>query len=130
MLFTFAITIPANTPEPTTPTLVLPLVKGQVTQVNVSFPAGHAGLTHLRLRRGLHQVWPANPEGNFSTDNQAIVWPEVYDIDTPPLQLEAYAWNLDDTYPHTITVHITIQPAAAEVPLLDQVRQLLGIGGA
>lgn len=130
MLYTFALTIPANTPEPATATALLPLTAGTITEMNVSFPAGHAGLTHLKLRRGLHQVWPANPEANFSTDNQAIVWAENYPLLAAPFQLEAYAWNLDDTYPHTITVHISIDPSGVEASLLDQVRQLLGMGGA
>lgn len=130
MLYTFAITIPPNTPEPSTATQILPVTAGNVNRVLIDFPAGQIGLTHLRIRRGLYQVWPANPEADFSTSNATIDWNEDYDVLTPPYEFEAYAWNLDDTYTHTITVHISIEPAAQSLSLLEQVKQLLGVGSA
>jgi hypothetical protein len=51
-------------------------------------------------------------------------------MDTPPYQLQAYAWNTDDTYPHTITIRVELTPAAVEASLLDQFKQLLGVGAA
>ena len=128
MLFTFAITIPANTSEPSVPSKVLPLTAGTITRILIDFPAGQIGLTHLRLRRGLNQVWPSNPEANFSSSNATIDWNDDYDITTAPFQLEAYAWNLDDTFEHTITVHLALEPLAVEQSLIDQVRNLVGLG--
>jgi hypothetical protein len=125
MIFVFPITIPANTPETAKQKTILPLARGRVTRVMIEFPAGHVGLTHLYIRRGLFQVWPANPEVNFKSSNETIIWDEDYALSTPPLQLEAYAWNEDDTYEHTITVRIVLEPAKAAVDILDELRTLL-----
>ena len=128
MLYTFPIVIPANTPEPTVPTRLMPMTLGTITRVLVDFPAGHIGLTHVRIRRGLYQVWPANPEAYFTGSNQTLEWLEAYKLDTPPFQLEAFAWNLDDTYQHTITIHFELETPAVEQSLLSSVKQLLGLG--
>ncbi len=128
MLYTFAITIPPNTLEPIIPTAVMALTAGTVTRVLIDFPAGQIGLTHLRIRRGLYQVWPSNPEANFSSSNDTIDWNDEYDLTDAPFQFEAYAWNLDDTYSHTITVHFAVEPATQEQSVIDQIKQLVGLG--
>ena len=124
MIYVFPLLIPANTPETAKQRTVLALARGRITRVMIEFPAGHVGLTHLYIRRGLHQVWPANPEVNFKSSNETILWDEDYSLETAPHQLDAYAWNEDDTYEHTITVRIVLEPAQATVSLIDQLRDL------
>ena len=124
MIYVFPLLIPANTPETAKQRTVLALARGRITRVMIEFPAGHVGLTHLYIRRGLHQVWPANPEVNFKSSNETILWDEDYSLETAPHQLDAYAWNEDDTYEHTITVRIVLEPAKAQVSLMDELRAL------
>ena len=96
----------------------------------MQFPAGHLGLTHIRISEGLHQAWPSNEGADFSTSDEIINWAEEYPLDTAPFTLTAYAWNFDDTYPHTITVRVELTPTEVESSVLDQVKALLGMGGA
>ncbi len=130
MFYVFPITTLANTPEASKLKTILQLTRGKITQIQVHFPSGHLGLTHIGINRGLHQFYPTNPEATFSSSGEAIVFAEDYDLSTPPLQLEAYTWNLDDTYPHTITVRIKVEPLAEAKSLVDEVKALLGIGGS
>jgi hypothetical protein len=130
MLYVFPVTIPANTLASNPVIQDLPLTAGTITRMMLQYPAGALGLDHLVIRDGLYQVWPSNPEANFSTSDEIITWLEEYVLDTTPYDLTAYAWNLDDTYPHTITIRIELQPAVAQTSLTDQIKSLLGIGGA
>jgi hypothetical protein len=130
MFYEFGITIPANTPASAPVIADLPMTAGKITHVFVQFPAGHLGLTHIFIRDGLFQVWPSNQGADFSTSDETIGWLEEYPLGDPPYDLQAYAWNLDDTYQHTITVRIELQPAEQEPSLSDQIKSLLGIGGA
>lgn len=128
MIYVYPLTIPANTPATAKQITVLALTRGRITRVMIEFPAGHVGLTHLYIRRGLHQVWPANPEVNFKSSNETILWDDDYDLTAAPHELVAYAWNEDDTYEHTITVRIVLDPAKAERNFIEEVKGLLGLG--
>jgi hypothetical protein len=125
VIYVFPITIPANTPETSKLKTPLTLTRGKVTRVMVEFPAGHVGLTHLAINRGLFQLWPVNPETAFKSSNETIIWEEDYNLNTPPFQLEAYAWNEDDTYDHTITVRIVVEPLTIVQDLAGQIAHLL-----
>jgi len=127
VFFTFPITIPANTPETAKLKTILQLARGTVTHLNVEFPAGHVGLTHLAINRGLHQLWPTNPDATFKSSNETIIWEEEYALDDDPFKLEAYAWNEDDTYDHTITVRIELKAIPVQVSTLDQIKALIGM---
>jgi hypothetical protein len=130
MLYVFPIVIPANTTQAAPLKTSLQLTAGTITHVMLQFPPGPLGLAHLYIRNGLNQVWPANPEAQFQSDDETIPWAEEYEIDSPPYRLDAYGWNADDTYPHTITARIELTPANVQASLTDQIKSLLGIGGA
>ena len=128
MFYVFPLTIPASTPETAKLKMILGLTAGTVKRVMVEFPAGHVGLTHLHVNRGLAQVWPTNPDATFKSSNETIEWAEEYTLDTPPYQFEAYTWNDDDTYEHTITVRLELEPRAVVKSLVEEVKALLGLG--
>jgi len=124
MIYVFPILIAANTLETAKQKTTLELTRGKITRVMVEFPAGHVGLTHLAINRGLFQLWPVNPESAFKSSNETIIWEEDYNLDTPPYELEAYAWNEDDTYEHTITVRIVLESLGVVSNLADQISAL------
>lgn len=128
MIYVFPIVTPANTPETAQLKTILQLPRGNITRMMVQFPSGHIGLTHIGLNRGLHQLYPSNPEARFSSSAETITWDEDYPLDTPPLQLEAYTWNADDTYAHTITVRVVMEEPKRQTSLVDEVKSLLGLG--
>jgi hypothetical protein len=129
MIFVFPITTVANTLEASKQKTILQLPRGHITGMQVHFPSGHIGLTHIQLARGLHQLFPTNPEANFSSSGEAIVWKEDIKLDTPPYQLEAYTWNLDDTYDHTITVRVEMELLSGEISSIEELVALLQAGG-
>lgn len=108
MLYEFSVTSPKNTPA-ADPTIVdAGLVAGLVTRVEVQFPSGCAGLVHASIRDALHQVWPTNPDGDFTADSETIAWDEQYEMPKEPYHFQLVVWNEDDTFPHTVTFRIAM----------------------
>jgi len=124
MMYVFTITTPASTPPTAKLKTILPLTRGKITQMSIQYPSGLQGFAHLVITRGLNQLFPTNPDGDFATSNETISWPEEYLLDVDPVQLEAYSWNLDDTFDHTITVRIVLQPITPTATLWEEVKAL------
>ena len=135
MLYVLALTIPANTAEATPHEEDLKLTDGVITRVEVEFPAGCQGLAHSYARQAIHQAFPINPDGKLCSDNYVIAWNDYEDIDTDPRVLTIGGWNLDDTYPHTITWRIELTPreiaerGKTSQSMFDKIGALLGLGG-
>lgn len=103
MFLSFDLAVPANTPA-SSPLEVEALVPpGIVQQVDVQFPSGCVGLVHTLCRRENHQVWPTNPDSNFHSNGQTLTWQDDYELDDAPFLFRLVAWNLDDTFAHTIS---------------------------
>ena len=130
MLYVLALTIPANTAEAAPYEEDLKLTDGVITRVEVEFPAGCQGLVHSYARQAIHQVFPTNPDADLCSDNHVIAWHDYQDLDTDPRVLTISGWNVDDTYDHTITVRLELEPLAVTPSLVDEIKQLLGLGGA
>lgn len=110
MLFTYTLTIPANTAESAQTEERAKLTHGVITRVEVEFPAGCAGLVYVHIDRALHQVWPTNPEGTIRSDGRAIVWADYLELFDEPFELEIEGWNLDDAYQHEILFRFELTP--------------------
>jgi hypothetical protein len=112
MVYVFSITTPKNTPEPSKgKTTIAKMERGIIKRFEIKFPPGPAGLLHVRIRRGSHQVWPTNPLGSFASDFETIAFDDEFDLTVPPYQLEIDTWNVDDTYDHTVYVRFLLKPA-------------------
>jgi len=129
MFYVFPITTPANTAESAKVKTTFSLTRGRITQIQVHFPSGQIGLTHLALNARLHQFLPTNAEAMFSSSGETITIAEDFLLDTSPYQLEAYAWNEDATYDHTITVRVQLEALVEEKSLVGEIKALLGLGG-
>ena len=129
MYYDYSFTIPANTTKSSPEELAVKLTHGIIHRVELGFPRGCAGLAHLQIRRGLHQVWPTNPQGSFNTDGYTIVFNEHYELFTEPYRLTLVGWNLDDTYNHTLEVRfgvLSIAGPISEGPVTLAVRRITG----
>ncbi len=113
MFYELPLTIPANTPAAAPVEDTLELSPGTITYVELQFPRGCVSLVHVKVRRGLHQVWPSNPDGDVAGENANISWADDYDLTEPPHQLTLSGYNLDDTFPHTITFRFQLVAAPA-----------------
>lgn len=102
------ITVPKNT------TKEIPLVKqiiipfGIIKVVGYHFPLGCKGLAHLTIWDSSVQQWPRSQEFSYYGDDTLRTFPENYPLPNAYNILTFKCWNLDDTWPHTITTFITV----------------------
>lgn len=96
----------SNTPEKT----ILTVEKGIIIRCETVFPSGCAGLVYTHINHALHQVYPKNPDYQYSGNGESIVATDEYELKEEPYQLEFYGWNWDEIYDHTVTVRIQIVP--------------------
>jgi len=108
MIYRFGITTPANTTSSGKKRTDLKITAGIIHQLDIVFPPGPQGLLHVQINRGLYQIWPSNPDESFAADNDKISFPEHYEITNDPYRLEAYTWNDDDTYAHSLILRFGI----------------------
>lgn len=125
MIFTAAITTPENTPQASAIQTTIPIVFGKITQMLIFFPPGVNALAHIKLLWGLYQLFPSNEQADFAGGDVLIDWPEDIDIETEPSAITAITWNEDDTYPHTITVHIVMTPASGNTNAAAVAQELI-----
>lgn len=116
MLYDFSFTIPANTAKESPLELDCKLTFGIVHHIWITFPPGCAGLAHLVVREGLHQIWPTNPDGSFNFDSYTMSFDEHYELFEPPFWLTLVGWNEDDSYQHTLEVCFAILPEEVLLP--------------
>lgn len=131
MNYVFDLAIPANTTKASPVSELHRLTHGIIHRVEVSFPPGCAGLAHVVILRGLHQLWPTNPEGSFHSDSYTSQWNDYHRLFAEPFAVVLKGWNLDDTYPHTITVRLALlerevlEPETREVGFMRRLGQVL-----
>lgn len=128
MIFVAAVTTPQNTAKLNPVITTLPIVAGKITQTFIFFPPGVNALAHIKILWGLYQLFPSNEQGDFAGGDVLLNWPEDIDITTEPLQLTIVTWNDDDTYPHTITVHVVMTPALPSSNVSDVIAALQPTG--
>jgi len=87
-----------------------------MTNVWITFPAGCAGLTKLRIYHEGHPFLPVNKDNYLRGDNITFQFPVMYEITEEPMLLTIEAWNEDATYSHTIDVLFLILPKALVLP--------------
>jgi hypothetical protein len=108
MQYDFAITIPPNTPANAPQETGLQLTAGIVHSVWIVFPPGCAGLAHVQIKQPEATFLPSNPEGSFAGDSCVIPIVEYKPLIQGGDMLKAFCWNLDDTYPHTVTIRLGV----------------------
>lgn len=102
------ITIPKNTQfeNPQIETIKLP--PGVIREVGYFFPLGCKGLAHLTIWVGSVQQWPRSQGLSYYGDNVFRQFPENFILPNASNRLIFKCWNLDDTWSHTVTIHITV----------------------
>ncbi len=129
MLFQASITIPKNTTQASPKKVTLRIAKGIITKFMVRPRPGHAGLAHLVIYHGSHQIAPSTENMDLHGNADPIDWEDYYEFYQPPFQLYLLGWNEDDTYPHTFDVFIAILPRKAILALAvaDAFKSLLSL---
>jgi hypothetical protein len=114
MRYRGSITIPAGTTEADPETVSLELNYGWIEEVEILFPPGHAGLTHLEIYYQESIIFPTNYDNPFVGDDTLLTIQDHYPVDADPFTVELRGWAPDATLDHTIYVAITV--SRPEVP--------------
>jgi hypothetical protein len=123
MYYSYPVTVTKETTEATRETTVMDLAAGQITQVEIGFPWGCAGLVHVQIYRSEHQMWPSNAGASFAWNDYTIRFPEAETCLGAPDEWTIRAWNTDIRHDHLIVVRIGI--LAPEKTLLGSIAQSL-----
>jgi len=108
MVYLFSVArLPEGTEDTQSQTRLL-LCRGIIHQLDIYFPKGSYGLLHLHINNALHQVWPKNSGETFYGNDISVSFPESYPLLEEPYQLQAWAWNEDETYDHQVIIRIGI----------------------
>jgi hypothetical protein len=106
MIFSYAISTPANTLAAAKQKTDLKLTAGTIHQIDIVFPTGCAGLLYVAINFGLSQLWPTNTGEYFHTDGETISFKEFFDLPSYNNDLVVYTYNLDETYEHQVIVRL------------------------
>uniref|UniRef100_A0A6H1ZYQ6 Uncharacterized protein n=1 Tax=viral metagenome TaxID=1070528 RepID=A0A6H1ZYQ6_9ZZZZ len=110
MDYNVTLAVPKATPATAPAEVVVELAPGLIVEVRVGFPDGCADYVHAVILRGIHQVWPTNPDGNYSWNDYTYVFQESYVVDDEPLELRVLGWNDDTRNLHTVTLGFNMLP--------------------
>lgn len=130
MLHSKHITIPANTTAASPKLASFKVNKGILWRVYLTFPAGCAGLVHVRVSLEGSPILPVEKDAFIQGDDFVFVYPLMIEIKEEPMQILVEAWNEDDTHDHTIDLQLLIvdrmfvQPVGASEGLIAGLRSL------
>lgn len=88
---------------------VLNLEYGYITEVEVMFPAGHAGLTYVQIYHQSRLIFPLTPGQAFRGDDHTITMSSRFPILEVPHAVFVVGWAPASTLDHTIFVDITME---------------------
>lgn len=126
MYYVQEVTIPLQTTQADPQTTMMGLAAGWIKQVKVCFPPGPRGLAHIQVYRYEHQLYPTTPGATFHWDNFIFVFADNYPLLAVPYEVKIVTWNLDDSYDHTIEVHLEVASYSIEEMLQELMEPLLG----
>jgi len=110
MLLDFDLNVPAATPESSPVVADCQLTHGVLKQVRVYFPPGCATLVHVVVKDTLHQLVPANTDGDLNFDEALITASLDHELKTSPHKLQVYGWSPAAIYNHNITIQFELDP--------------------
>ena len=126
MDYWFTKTTPANTAKASALELELKLTEGVITQVWMLHPEGCHGLAHAAIFEGGHQLYPNNPDEDYHGNDVPMILGDNYELKGPAL-LKLKTWNLDETYPHTVYIRISVLRGKIDVQTQALIDSLEGL---
>jgi len=127
MIFAWDITITADTKAKTPKEEILKLSKGVITKIEIKFARGCHGLVKVRLFHQEAQLVPLSRGEWITGDDEAVSFPEFFELWTTPYQLKFIGCSPGTTYEHTVTVRIAVLPktVASMIPVIELLTRLL-----
>ena len=101
---------------------------GVVRQTWIMFPRGCCGLAHVCIYHWGWQIWPWSPGHSFAWDDYVYTFHDNYPVTAEPLEFVMKGWSFDDSYSHTISLAIHVEPTAKEeIETLEEIYEALGL---
>jgi hypothetical protein len=119
MIFTYDLSLPANTTVRNPVKQDMLLGYGIIDNVLITFPAGCQALAGVKIKRGLHSVLPAGHNKWFKGNDANINLYTRYELTDYPYILTLEGYNIDDTYGHNIIIMLSLVPPVQGERLID-----------
>lgn len=100
------------------------LTHGVIHRLSIYFPPGCRHYVRCTVNRGLHQIYPTNPDGYIKGNALEVTGDVFHTMFIDPYQVEVYGWNAEATYDHTITVRFWVKKLWQLMPYSDQMYAL------
>ncbi|MFH1972952.1 MAG: hypothetical protein ABIJ18_05765 [archaeon] len=111
MVFSKRITVPANTLEVSAKIDYLILTSGVLNNIRVIMPTGHGGLVHCRIFYEEKQIFPFNPDTDYSSGDVDV---NVNVFITRPHEIKILTWNLDTVDGHSPCFFFNVDTSSIE----------------
>lgn len=113
--------MPANTSASSPVEQTLKLTSGVITHIGVKFPAGCHGMVRVRLLHQTSQLVPLSRGEWVTGDDEEVPSETFFELWALPYSLRFQGCSPGTTYPHTVTVRVTVLPkaVASMLPLMD-----------
>jgi len=128
--YSLILTIPANTPLTAPVATRARVPRGVITEIRLDFPSGCAGFAYVRLFALDKQIYPSNLGAYYRGDGIVYLISDHYPLTEYVQEVRLEGYNLDDTYPHTVTLGLTVAPTEARksaTGMLEQLKQTFGL---
>lgn len=127
MIFAWDITITANTLATGPKTMILKLSKGVITKIEIKFARGCHGMVQVRLLHQEAQLLPLSRGEWITGDDEAVSFPEFFELWTTPYQLKFVGCSPGTGYNHVVTVRVSVLPktVASMIPVIELLTRLL-----
>jgi len=126
MIYSGEIVVPANTSKAIPISDQVDVVQGVVRKVWVRWRWGSANLCGCKVFRGGFQLWPSSLGEWFPSNVQDVAFDAEYEVTAEPFHFIIRAYNLDDTYDHTLWVGFSLLRGSMVGNLLGMLRVLGG----
>jgi len=93
----------------------LPVTSGLLWLLEVDFPPGCCGLSHIQVFDGSYQVFPASPGESFHGDNFTLHLEDLYYKQAAPFEFVIRTWNEDDKWDHELQVRVGMAMGKTEM---------------
>jgi len=133
MLYDFPLTIPADTKANAPVEQDVRLTHGVITRLEVEFHPGCNGMVYAYVRRGLHQLFPINPDGKARTDGGVVGASTYIELFYPPYELTLGGYSPGTAYDHELIYRLELTPrevaerSKTQATVLSYLLKLLGV---
>ena len=88
------------------------LTSGLIVGGWLYFPSGPAAKLHVKVLRGLHQIYPSSAGENISLDDCVVPINVNLDLSEIPRSLDILTWNDSTSEDHALTICFFLDPYA------------------